>query len=544
MPPQATSRKHKLSSLEAKPPRRYLKIRRGYDPILSLNEDTINMIFSLIPSAELIRFERVSHGWQAAVRAWIETFGLRTRFRSSWLPAHDDGAENATRGDYEVFKRHARREYLMQRGRPTRVTRLRSVWHLASAGDYVVWLTSGDYQFTPDQVFWQCLSRIEEGSARPAVSIPLSRILGSDRPPGQVSGLAVNRDGVILMHIVPRSDHWTSAVGVDALYSAVDNRIIRRQDWLLAPVSTSTEQIPVLIGKSSTYCVNGVHNGYTLSAFDFHGKLLYLSPEYARVWARSYDVRAMRDECMKDFRILQARNEEDLIFVTSCSQARFVDACDTTIHIIQGTTGNLVYSARYPQSWNFDLHSDPATNTLALTSRPKSVRSASGDGSMLEGWAILQRFSYQPRDNPRLALLTTDAIQTPSVVMHSGPGYPVVDPFNSAAFSCPVVLPAGRRHVQGHVVTPTTDEGHLTTARGLLRSAFGDQSHPPLGQCFVFASGEPVTLPLKPGEGRHRRSNFDLSRYTGLFSLLHLLKLTDKGHVLVKLKCNVFVLQF
>ncbi|KAL4906297.1 hypothetical protein BDW74DRAFT_177313 [Aspergillus multicolor] len=56
------------------------------DPVQRLNEDTFNMILDLIPAEDLFRLQRVSQQWHAALKSWIETVGLRTRFPHFWSP--------------------------------------------------------------------------------------------------------------------------------------------------------------------------------------------------------------------------------------------------------------------------------------------------------------------------------------------------------------------------------------------------------------------------------------------------------------------------
>ncbi|KAL5339183.1 hypothetical protein BJX70DRAFT_364607 [Aspergillus crustosus] len=76
----------------------------NHDPFKRLNQDTINIILSLMPPKELINMERVSRGWKTAIRGWIESIGLRAHFPSSWVPAHLADVTEASA--YDAFKRN------------------------------------------------------------------------------------------------------------------------------------------------------------------------------------------------------------------------------------------------------------------------------------------------------------------------------------------------------------------------------------------------------------------------------------------------------
>ncbi|KAI9369352.1 hypothetical protein BJX61DRAFT_545645 [Aspergillus egyptiacus] len=198
---QPTSTEDRTKSSAKRGPRTSSEHKR--DPLKYLNSDTLNIVFNLIPSEDLVRLERVSRDWKTAIRAWIETFGLRTRFPFSWML---DAKPTTSHVVYDIFKKHARREFLVQSGRPTRVTNLGMVDRIAFAGDYIVWSTTqwstlfeidGGSDKPADHIHWQCFAPARQRSdLQPATSISSARFLmPSDNP--RVVDLSVNEDGVI-----------------------------------------------------------------------------------------------------------------------------------------------------------------------------------------------------------------------------------------------------------------------------------------------------------------------------------------------------------
>ncbi|KAL2838879.1 hypothetical protein BJX68DRAFT_272418 [Aspergillus pseudodeflectus] len=84
------------------------KMLKKCDPMKHVNDDTINMIFSHFTPEELVSLERVSRGWQAALRSWAEIWGFGTCFPFIWTHAQRKGISNE---GYVAFKRlvhHAR----------------------------------------------------------------------------------------------------------------------------------------------------------------------------------------------------------------------------------------------------------------------------------------------------------------------------------------------------------------------------------------------------------------------------------------------------
>jgi hypothetical protein len=72
------------------------------DPMKHLNDDTISMIFSHFMPEELVSLERVSRGWQTALRSWAEIWGFRTFFPFIWTHAQREGISHE---GYVAFKR-------------------------------------------------------------------------------------------------------------------------------------------------------------------------------------------------------------------------------------------------------------------------------------------------------------------------------------------------------------------------------------------------------------------------------------------------------
>ncbi|KAL3454982.1 hypothetical protein BJX64DRAFT_295488 [Aspergillus heterothallicus] len=94
------------------------RMRQHCDPIQILNDDIINTIFSHLSPEELVSLEQVSREWKAAFRSWTEIWGLHGCFPFTWTHAPP---ESIPRDSYSLFKRYARRQYLMQHGWPTKI---------------------------------------------------------------------------------------------------------------------------------------------------------------------------------------------------------------------------------------------------------------------------------------------------------------------------------------------------------------------------------------------------------------------------------------
>lgn len=87
------------------------------DPLERLNEDITNIILGLISTDNLVRLERVNKNWKASIKAWIEIFGIRTRFPLSWVPVSvRDPAHTSNDSCSDLFKQRGiyLRSYISQ----------------------------------------------------------------------------------------------------------------------------------------------------------------------------------------------------------------------------------------------------------------------------------------------------------------------------------------------------------------------------------------------------------------------------------------------
>ncbi|KAL2815022.1 hypothetical protein BJX63DRAFT_431121 [Aspergillus granulosus] len=518
MPTRATARKRNLPDTTAANPKR--RMREHYDPIQLLQEDTLNMIFSQFSPEELVSLQRVSRGWQAALRSWIEVWGLHCWFPFTWTHAQ----EGTSRDVLAIFKHNARQQYLMQHGRPVGIFHLKDVHSISSAGDYVVWSTERH-----DRIYWQCFERNKNGKPGGAVFFPVTQFCNQRVGcPPSIAGLSVNNDGVFLVNFAT-TQIWRNG-GRDVVYSPVDGDVLWARNWRKSAVM---EEMPMLVGKNSIYCVKKLDKGYTLSAYDFHGKLRYHSPEYHRKWDKS--VVSSTDICWyyrNEFRVIQGRDDVELI-ISQTSRA----APETTIQIINAATGLEIYRLTYNEAWNCVVQADPFTDTFAITSIPNSQ---CWTQNTTPNSAILQKFSYRAGCTIQVVRLSTDVISF--LERRNIDSSWIINPFTHAAFS--YCKARGGGFAKGRGVIPTTDGKHLNEARATLELAFNSEPAPTLNQCFFLSDPVGIQLPKRPTKGRLDRVNFNLFNYgPGDFSIPSL-QITDKGQVILRGDNSAFVFEF
>ncbi|KAL2829681.1 hypothetical protein BDW59DRAFT_32566 [Aspergillus cavernicola] len=515
------------------------------DPLQRLNEDTINLILHLIPSEDLVRLERVSTIWRAAVRSWIEVFGIRTRFPSSWIPAQASGARSTPEVVYDTFKQHARREYLMLGGRPTEATKLYSVDRIASAGDYIAWstLSQSTTAWEADEIYLKSFARTKKGSICQPISFSFHQLLGP-RPRANVyvEHLSVNEDGVLLLQIRAKAK-YSSRERRDVVYSPGKDKVLWSLD--IAPSSTPEQSVPVMIGKSSIYCVNQLDDRYTLSAYDFRsGKLLYHSPNYAssrRPQGFGNNIRSQRHH---DFQILRLSCGRELIVSSGWTVRDPITlSFNTILHIIDGETGKQIYNVTHPDWWRYSIHVNLITNRITLTwSRVDCHHWVSNLIPPHQSFAMVQTLSYGTGEDFRLSLISTDIMLASRHMFFQVSRF---DPSVYAGLCC--TFDQGWQF-NGYTITPTTDEKFMATATGILHQYCArdqDKYHAPtLNQCFIInTAGDPVTLPKRPKKGRFERVKFDLPEiYT--CGIVEYIRLTDNGFALLGFGRDAYVFKF
>lgn len=91
--------------------------------------------------------------------------------------------------------REARRAYLIQNGRPTKVTKLVNAGKVASGGDHIVW--SAELGLSGTHIFWQYFPRTKPGCKTRPELISTNRFLEGSI----VLDLFINEDGAFLVHL-------------------------------------------------------------------------------------------------------------------------------------------------------------------------------------------------------------------------------------------------------------------------------------------------------------------------------------------------------
>ncbi|KAL3477559.1 hypothetical protein BJX99DRAFT_257373 [Aspergillus californicus] len=200
-----------------------------------------------------------------------------------------------------------RRGYLIQNGRPTRVTGLDSVREIASAGEYAVWSSSSHY--AGDRIYWQKFSRSKQGRTRPANYLSSNQFFESFNRLVRVQHLSINEDGMFLMIL---RTHGIQDVERDIVYSSAERKVLWSGD--LISFYDHEKSTPVGIGKDSVYCVKQHRDGYAVSAYNFRsGELLYDSLKYASTGDRPRFFGELRKRCHCSFHIFRIAGGKELI---------------------------------------------------------------------------------------------------------------------------------------------------------------------------------------------------------------------------------------
>ncbi|RDW86572.1 F-box protein [Aspergillus mulundensis] len=526
LPIEDTSRKKPEAKKAASEP-------ASRDPVQRLNEDTLNMIFDLIPSEDLFRLERVSHQWQAAIKTWIETFGFRTRFPHTWSP----GLNLSSQLSYDHFKQRARRAYLMQCGRPTKVTELWNVQHFASSGDYVVWSTktySDVGGFVRHNIHWQCFApERQELRNRPQV-IPASYFYSTAR----VDSLQINEDGVFLTHL-------NGPLGLKCVvYSPVEKKTLWSGSDLLFQIYGCEERqrLPRFIGKSSIYSVARIRGEYTVSAYDFRtGELLYESPNYAT--QESMGLFCKKDVVENSIHICPTSGETELISSVHCKPDLDGAGKKTWVLILDGRTGTQLYCAVYHNLRSYSLSIDAVSKSIVLTLR-FSPSLLHYDESKSERFAIMQKFSYESGQTTPIMPRSADVVLM-SHVNGDGKLAPterlMFDPFSLAGLRWYGTRMYQTTGFQGHAIIPTTERDCLSIAEKLLQECYKNEP-PVLGQCFVPTKGYCVTLPKQPEMRRYERTTAGLPQH--YISDEDAITLNTTGPVALESEDHTYVFEF
>ncbi|KAL3453570.1 hypothetical protein BJX65DRAFT_126567 [Aspergillus insuetus] len=301
----------------------------------------------------------------------------------------------------------------------------------------------------------------------------------------------------------------------------MDEKVLRSRDW--TPTDKGAEELPILAGKSSIYCVKRLKKGYTLSAYDSHGNLLYRSPEYVQEWAQgiacSNDIRGRHS---RDFRLFQGRGGVELIF-----SVHHTKGSSTTIRIINGATGLAIYQADYDAAWDAEVHADLFTDTFAIV-MSKPNEELWRDHTALRS-AITQMLSYQFEEAVQLVPLSTDVMFFPTY--HNAQSR-IVNPYTRVGFSICHNQWGGPTHAQSHDMAPTADEEFLVKARDLLQVAFKSETPPALRQCLVSTDGVVIQLPKRPSKKRCEWIDFDFREHLVEDAWFSSSWFTNKGYVL------------
>ncbi|KAL4992120.1 hypothetical protein BDW68DRAFT_173439 [Aspergillus falconensis] len=165
---------------------------------------------------------------------------------------------------------------------------------------------------------------------------------------------------------------------------------------------------PEVYWKCSLYCVKQIEGGYKISTYDFRtGELLYESPKYDLYEGLSltFDNNNLFDT----FEIFQTSKGTELIGAIHYESDRPGNNLKTRVRIIDGKTGNQIYSVIYHESWSYSLHDDPFSNFIVLVLNPYRyfyLNRIPGE----QFFAIMQKFSYASREATPNLPLSTDMV--------------------------------------------------------------------------------------------------------------------------------------
>ncbi|KAL4882839.1 hypothetical protein BJY04DRAFT_216928 [Aspergillus karnatakaensis] len=471
------------------------------------------------------------------------SFGLRIWFPSSWRPAHLDGVTGVSA--YTVFRLNARRKYLASSGRPSKVTQLFLVDHIASAGEYVAWSSNSEPgpNLIPvgDIIFWQCFGKVQHNSSSSPNSILSSCLVDSDSPAVRVLELFINEDGILLVHLEGTFHGIYSARYV--VYSPHDGKTL----WTKDTVRKDTERhfklgkaFPVQIGKNAVFCEKALKDSYQMSAYDFRtGRLLYSSPKHS-----------LLDRQQKAFyapsrRMLWTDGGKEFLATSMMWFNRaytntFASRHETWAQILDGETGKRIFCTVYSGIWWCSFHTIPCTECIVLVLQPSNPFLWFSSETRGPPFAIMHTLSYNTGRETSMTRLSTDVVllhsKTPHGWVSSDNQKIALDPSTLTALSSSYVQ--GGRGVTGHDLVAADDEESITMAKSLLRRCCPGTEATPLNRCFVLAEGIRATLPPRRGV-RRKRVELRLTFYPEVKSLTA----TDQGSAIALQGNNAYVFQ-
>ncbi|KAL2865900.1 uncharacterized protein BJX67DRAFT_356745 [Aspergillus lucknowensis] len=527
MADKSSTRKRTRTS--SKPSQKRSK-RGPTDPLECLHSDIINILFGLLPAADVVRCERVSRTWQANTTEWMATCGVRIHFPDIWHMGRIEATASA-------YKQHARLSSPIASGNPASIRQLPQCLKSALAGDYLAWTvnSNGDLRpsVTSDLVYWQCLARAEDGSIQRPTVLPSNRFLRRSGGPVQVADMDLNHDGILLLRL-DDSEGRSKLTGRTMVYSPVEKEVLWRRDYVLG--DGVNESVPLLIGKRRVYCAVIEQDGYRLVAHDFRqDDLLCSGPLLPRTWDPVNVIRFSLEGYRRmhfcsgreqRFRLFDRDGEEFILEVHPIVHGR------PKASIINGANGHPVQTIDFPEQSVGCFIKDPVASRIAVVSQPG--RLSAETHRYLETRGVILIRTHQPLETHRVILIRRFSLaaggllsQLPADVIffpldHMVKEYDWRRPLLGAHPSGLGVLSAFCHPeafgnyppwvVRGHALVVTRDESYRTAANAILQDVF--QVNPPPGfQCSIAQPGSLLTLPPRPDIGRHTRVEFVIPKH-------------------------------
>lgn len=287
------------------------------------------------------------------------------------------------------------------------------------------------------------------------------------------------------------------------VYSTTEKKILWSK-YFDGP-GTSWRPIPILLGKSSIYCMREIEDEYTIYTYDIRsGKFLYESPKYPLYPMQRTTTDGLGTHI--GFQVVPVNGGKELLLGKRTMNSQ---PYETMFHIIDGETGIKLHSVTYPHCWSCLLYPDPISAHVVVVFDLYSTVRWNRVLKNLRTFSIIQKFTYQDEKPASFSLVSTGVVFPPNI-QYNPYGYSSLDPLSMTGAFC---LDGHDDGAQGSAITPTRGKDFLFVAADVLRQSYPKNDPPPLNQCFVFGRGKSMTLPPRPEFGRHERTSAGLPQF-------------------------------
>ncbi|KAK2745897.1 hypothetical protein FQN57_003510 [Myotisia sp. PD_48] len=323
------------------------------NPISSLNQDVLLMIFFYFEPKDIIVCERVSRLWADWVAGYVETVAFRQHFPNQWsVLKHKNLPLTCT-----VYKDAAYEDEAFANGRASSVRHFKGFNQFQSKGNFMAW-TFKDSLHSGPVIQWQEIPPMKEGKASTVSTITSQNLWSDPDIFPTIEQFTMDEAGLLLVKL-KAAGSLRQPYKMEVLYSLKNGSATLFRDRILP--GEDRDQ-PFILGKNRVY-YHRTYEGYvrTLVAYDYGTqKQLYETqlsqiPSYSKVLFL-FPATTISDELV----LLYDKLPND----------------DTIIRLVNGSNGQIVHTTTI-NCVDISIVPDPFDNSsiqLCLTYRwPKHL---------------------------------------------------------------------------------------------------------------------------------------------------------------------------